>query len=164
MRTDGAPTAPTKAIELKKARPGDPRKGYEPRKRTGRTDAEGIALTIAMRFEEMEDREPDDRHRQRSIGYDIYSVAKDGRERFIEVKHFKGEGGMFELKSYQWKKAENERDKYLVYIVSELGEGGNPKLEIIQNPVQYLVSDPPIHKRFNFWKNGIKRIVRLRKV
>lgn len=164
LRTEGAPTIPVKAIKLKEAHLGGLRKGYVPRKRVGRRDAEGIALEIAMRFEEMEDREPDDRHKQRSIGYDIYSKAKDGGERFVEVKHFGGEAGIFELKSYQWKKAEDEKDRYFVYIMSGLRREGTPKLEIIQNPVQYLIPDPPIHKRFKIWKNGIKRIVRLKKV
>lgn len=164
LRTEGAPTTPVKAVKLKKAYAGGPRNGYMPRKRVSRRDAEGIALEIVMRFEEMEDREPDDRHTQRSIGYDIYSKTKDGRERFIEVKHFRGDTGTFELKSYQWKKAENEKDKYFVYIMSGLREGGNPKLEIIQNPVKYLTPNPPIHKTFNSWKNGVKKIVGLKKV
>ena len=164
LRTDGAPTTPIKAVKLKKAHPGGPRKSYVPRKKVSRRDAEGIALEMVMRFEEMEDREPDDRHTQRSIGYDIYSKAKDGRESFIEVKHFRGDPGPFELKSYQWKKAENEKDKYFVYIVSGLREESNPKLEIIQNPVKYLTPNPPVHKKFGFWENGVKKIVRLKKV
>jgi len=164
LRTEGAPTTPIKTVKLKKAHPGGARVGYTPRKRVSRTDAEAIALEMVMRFEEIEGREPDDRHTQRSIGYDIYSKTKDERERFIEVKHFRGDPGTFELTSYQWEKAEKEKDKYFCYITSRLKEGGNPRLEIIQNPVKYLTPNPPIRKKFIDWKNGVNKTVRLKKI
>ena len=90
--------------------------------------------------------------------------TEDEKERFIEVKHFRGESGTFELTPYQWKKAEAEKDKYFVYIVSGLKEGDKPTLEIMQNPVKYLMADPPIQKKFSDWKNGIIRVVRCKKV
>lgn len=164
LRTEGAPSYTAGTIKLKKGRPEGTKGRYKPSERFSRKDAEAIALEMVMRFEEVEAREPDDRHTQRSIGYDIYSETEAGKQRFIEVKHFRGEPGTFELTSYQWKKAESEKDRYFVYIVSGLKKGGNPQLGIIQNPVKYLVPDPAVRKKFSSWKNGVKTIVRLKKV
>ena len=163
-RTEGASTVPVKTVKLRKGYPGGVKKRYKPRERVSRRDAEAIALAIVMRFEEIEGRESDDRHKQRGIGYDIYSKREDEKERFIEVKHFRGEAGIFELTPYEWKKAETEKDKYFVYIVSRLKKGDNPTLAVIQNPLKYLMPDPPIQKKFSSWKNGVIKVVKCKKV
>lgn len=163
-KTEGASAGPVKTVKLRKGYPGGAKIEYRPRERVSRRDAEGTALELVMRFEEIEGREPDDRHKQREIGYDIYSRTEDQKERFIEVKHFRGKPGIFELTSYEWKKAEAEKDNYFVYVASDLKEGGKPTLEIIQNPVKYLMPNPPIQKKFSDWKNGIIRVVRCKKV
>jgi hypothetical protein len=161
-KTDGSQNLTTKTIWLRKAHEG---RGYErehkPREKPNRVDAEAIALELVMRFEEdFEDRGADDRHEQPGIGYDILSTDKDGDERHIEVKHFRGDAGTWELTPHQWKKAEEEGDKYFVYIVSGLRLGYTPNIEIIQNPVKYLTVDPPSQKRFSEWKNGVLKVVK----
>jgi len=163
-KTDGISNVPVRTVRLKKEQPGDKEIERKPRKRVNRVDAETIALEIVMRFEENEGREPDDRHKQQAIGYDIYSKSEGKEERFIEVKHFRGEAGTWELTPHQWKKAEQEENKYFVYIVSGLREGNNPIIEIIQNPVKYLTPDPPVQKKFSDWKNGVIKVIKCQKV
>ncbi|MBU4502159.1 MAG: DUF3883 domain-containing protein [Nanoarchaeota archaeon] len=163
-KSEGIQNAIVRTVELKKGTLGAHRVERETRKRAGREDAETTALEIVMRFEELEDREAEDRHKQKRIGYDIHSKTKDGNEMFIEAKHFRGEAGTFELKPHQWKKAEQEGDKYFVYIISGLKEGNKPKLEIIQDPVNYLMPDPPAEKKFSDWKNGVAKAIDLQKV
>ena len=164
IKTDGMPNVPTRTVKLKKGHPGTDERELKPSKRVNRVDAEAIALEIVMRFEEIEGREPDDRHKQKAIGYDIYSNTTGKEERFIEVKHFRGEAGTWELTPHQWKKAEQEEDKYFVYVVSGLREGNNPIIEIIQNPCKYLTPDPPVQKKFSNWKNGVIKVIRCQKV
>lgn len=166
MKTDGPQNIPTRTIKLRKAHEdgsGEPR--HKPREKANRADAEAIALELAMRFEEdFEDREVNDRHKQLGIGYDILSKGKDGDEKYIEVKHFRGEAATWELTPHQWKKAEEEGGKYFVYIVSRLRLGYTPNIEIIQNPVKYLTPDPPTQKKFSDWKNGILKVAKSLKI
>ena len=151
-------------IKLREGRPGGQKKEYTPREVANRFDSHDVALELAMRFEEDEEREPENRHPQKGIGYDIYSRAKDGEELFIEVKGLSGETGSWELTSTEWKKAEEEKDKYFVYVVKRLRGESGPVIEIIQNPVKYITPDPPIQKKFSDWKNGILRVVKSLKV
>lgn len=164
VKTEGAPAVPMRTIKLRPGHPGDIEKESKPRERISRIDAEAIALEIVRRFEEIEGREANDRHDQQGIGYDIYSKMKTEEERFVEVKHFRGEAGTWELTPHQSKKAEIEKDRYFVCIVSGLKEGSTPILEIIQNPIKYLTPDPPIQKKFSDWKNGVVRVVKCQKV
>lgn len=161
---DGSKNIPTRTVQLKKGHPGFGKQKRQPRIKPYRRDAEEIALDLVMSFEEMEGRYPDDRHQQPGIGYDVYSVTDAGEERFIEVKHFRGEAGLWELTPYQWKKGEEERDRYYVYVVSGLRIGSTPTIEIIQNPVKYLIPDPPVQKKFSSWRNGISRTVKCKKL
>ena len=164
VKTEGVPTSPIRTVKLKEGYPGVAGREYKPRERVSRRDAEAIALEIVMRFEEIEGREPDDRHKQRAIGYDIYSKTRDEEERFLEVKHFRGDPSTFELQPHQWKKAEIEKNRYFVYVVSGLMEGSTPALEIIQNPIRYLMPDPPVQKKFSNWKNGVIKVIKCKKV
>lgn len=161
---DGSKNVPARTVKLKEGHPGAGKPKRQPRIKPYRGDAEEIALDLVMSFEEIEGRYPDDRHRQLGIGYDIYSVNDTEEERFIEVKHFRGESGLWELTPYQWKKTEEERDRYYVYVVSGLREGNTPAIEIIQNPVEYLIPDPPAQKKFSSWRNGISRVVKCQKI
>lgn len=164
IKTDGVSNVPTRIVKLKNGYIGPDDRERKPRTKVNRGDAEPIALEMVMRFEELEGKKPDDRHKQQAIGYDIYSEIKGEEERFIEVKHFRGESGDWELTPHQWKKAKQEQDKYFVYVVSELREGNNPIIEIIQNPVEYLTPNPPIQKRFSNWKNGVIKVIKCQKV
>lgn len=164
VKTDGTPNIPTRVIKLREGRPGGQKKEYAPRQVANRFDSHDVALELAMRFEEDEEREPENRHPQKGIGYDIYSKAKDGEEFFIEVKGLGGESGSWELTSTEWKKAEQEKEKYFVYVVKRLRGESGPIIEIIQNPVKYLTPDPPIQKKFSDWENGVSRTIKLSKI
>lgn len=159
---DGKPIKPIRKVKLKKGKKGI-KITVDGGRKVGRTDAEPTALEIVERFECYEGWKTEDRHQQRLIGYDIYSYNDNKEEKFIEVKHFRGESGEWELTPTQWKKAEEEKDKYFVYIVSQIRKGNNPIIEIIQNPRKYLTPDPPIKKIFSGWKNGVSKVVKLRK-
>ena len=161
--TDGIASVVTASVTLRKARPVALEGDRRARTRVGRLDAEGIALELAMRFEETEGRMPDDRHEQRGTGYDIYSETRNEEKRFIEVKHFRGNAGAWELTAQQWKKAEQEQDAYYVYVVSRLREGGDPIIEVLQNPCKYLTPNPPARKRFSNWTNGVLQVINWRK-
>jgi len=164
MKIEGAPVVPARTVKLREGRSEVIRKEYKPREQVSRRDAEAVALEIAMRFEEIEGREPEDRHKQQAIGYDIYSKTIDEDEWFIEVKHFRGDPGTFELQPHQWKKAEIEKDRYFVYVLSGLMEGSTPRLNIIQNPIKYLTPDPPVQKKFSDWKKGVIKVIKCQKV
>ena len=160
---DGMKTRPGKSIIIKNGRPGYKGGGIPPRTIPNRGDAEGIALEIVMEFEETEDRIPEDRHDQPGIGYDIFSRTSDGKELYIEVKHFRENIGTWELTPHEWKKAEEQQYSYFVYIVVGLVEGKTPSVQVIQNPIKYLSPDPPIQKKFSRWKNGVRRVITLSK-
>jgi len=169
VKSEGSQNIPPKDIKLRPEHRGvdgkERERDIKPREIANRADGESIALELAMRFEEdIENRQVDDRHKQFGIGYDIHSLGPDSSERFIEVKHFRGEAGAWELTPHQWKKAEQEGDKYWVYVVSGLKEEASPKIELIQDPVKYLTPDPPIQKCFSDWKNGILKVIRSKKV
>lgn len=156
-----------KEVKLRKERDDKESDGpREPRFVVKRQDAETIALAMVLRFEEEAGREPKDRHDQKGIGYDVYSLAEydEPPERYIEVKHFIGEPGPIVLTAHQWKKAEIERGTYYVYICSHLREGMTPQIYIIRDPVQYLVADTPAEKKISHWHNGVLSIVQYEKV
>lgn len=161
--SDGRKNMPARIVKLKEGHLGFGKAKRQPPIKPYRRDAEEIALDIVMTFEESEGRYPNDRHQQSGIGYDIYSVTDAGEERFIEVKHFRGEPGLWELTPYQWEKGQKETDKYYVYVVNGLREGQIPAIEIIQNPVKYLIPDPPVQKRFSSWRNAVSRLVKCQK-
>ncbi len=163
-KTDGPGGFPSITVKLKKGHyDGGPR-DYKPRHIPHRGDAESIALELCMRFEEEQGWEPDDRHKQQSIGYDIYSSSNEDGERFIEVKHFRGNPGTWELTPHQWKKAEEEGKKYYVYVVSGLKLDYTPTIHIIRNPVKYLTPDPPLQKKFSDWSNAVINVAKCQKV
>ena len=167
VKAEGSKDIPPKIINLRSGhKDGDGEaKPRGLRERASRVDAESIALELAMRYEEViEDRQVDDRHKQFGIGYDIYSGGLDNDERYIEVKHFRGDAGTWELTPHQWKKAGLEADRYFVFVVSGLRVGSNPKIEIIQNPAKYLTPDPPAEKKFTAWKNGVAKTITSQKV
>ncbi|HUU18209.1 MAG TPA: DUF3883 domain-containing protein, partial [Sedimentisphaerales bacterium] len=106
-------------VKLVEGKTGFSEPAGEPRLRTGTKDAEEIVLRMVLNYEKGEGREAEDRHRQRGIGYDIYSKKADGEEMFIEVKHFSEQEGAFKLRPHQIKKAKKEGDKYYVYVVRD---------------------------------------------
>ena len=143
-------------IILKKGKPGVKIPPNVTQEIGGRKDAEGTAIQIVLNYEAGEGRNAEDRHRQKGIGYDVYSKTSEGEEMFIEVKHFRESEGPFELKPHQAKKADIEREKYYIYIVKGLKQGTTPKILIIQDPIQWLTPDPPVQKTYSQWKNAVK--------
>jgi hypothetical protein len=160
---EGSSQLPPKKIKLKSGHVPHADEEIKPKRMVNRKDAEAIALELVLRFEEFEGREPEDRHDQLGIGYDIYSKTQNNDERFIEVKHFRGAAGTWELTPHQWEKANQEREKYFVYIVSMLRSENSPIIEIIQNPAEFLMPDPPARKVFSSWHNGVKSKILLKK-
>jgi hypothetical protein len=94
----------------------------------------------------------------------LHSQGSDSDKRYIEVKHFRGEAGAWVLTPHQWKKAEQEEDKYYVFIVSGVKAESTPKIKVIQNPVKYLTPDPPSEKKFSDWKNAVAKTITSEKV
>lgn len=166
-RSDGATGLVTsKEIKLREpSRPGGTVPEHKPTLVPGHLDVEAAAHALAIRIEEFEGREAEDRHDQRGIGYDIFSRdTATNMERFIEVKGFRGEGGSITMTAHEWKKAEQEGDRYYLYILTGLQENSTPQLSVIQNPVKYLSPDPPTEKKVSDWKNGVQKMISFRKV
>lgn len=160
VKTEGEAPLEAKEISLREGRRGTPMAPKEPPHTAGSTDAEGIAIQMVINYEATQGREAEDRHRQKGIGYDVYSKKDDGEEMFIEVKHFGEQPGGFRLTPHQLKKARIEGNKYYVYVLAGLREGDHPKvLYIIQDPVRWLTPDPPVQQEYSDWNGGVKHEV-----
>jgi len=155
-RTEGEAPRIVKEIKLKEGEPGTTKLPRESTVRLRTADAEGTAIQLVLNYENGEGRPAEDRHRQKRIGYDVYSKTPEGEERFIEVKGFKDKEGTITLTSYEREKAQKEQDKYYIYVVTGVKEGSKPKLYIIQNPLKWLTPDPPAEENYSDWKNAIQ--------
>ena len=154
-RTEGEAPRIVKEIKLKEGEPGTTKPAKEPTVRLRTVDAEGTAIQLVLNYENGEGRAAEDRHRQKRIGYDVYSKFPEGGERFIEVKGFKDKESTINLTSYEREKSQTEQDKYYIYIVTSLKEGLTPKLFIIQNPSKWLTANPPVEEDYSDWKNAV---------
>ncbi len=96
-------------------------------------EVERIAMEIAMEYERSQGKEPEDVSKE-NLGFDIRSKGKDG-VRYIEVKGRAKEGDVA-LTPNEWFKAKRFKDQYYLYVVYNAVD--NPKLVIIQNPVENL--------------------------
>ena len=161
--SEGESQKVAREIDLRKGKPSAeiPFKG--PQKETIPSNPEEIALQIVINYEQSEGREAEDRHSQRGIGYDIYSITSGGQERFIEVKHFSDKEGRFQLLPHQIKKGEQEGERYYVYIIKGLRKDTMPELFIIQNPLKWLTPEPPIRKEYSHWKTAVKEKIEFAK-
>jgi hypothetical protein len=163
-RTEGQEPIVTKEIKLAKGKRGEKKPPKDKMQRRSRIDAEGTAITIVMNYENGENWETEDRHKQRRIGYDVYCSNDQGDEKFIEVKHFGEQEGRFKLTPHELKKAKEEQDRYYVYVVTGLAEGDHSKkVFIIQNPTKWLTPNPPVEKEYSDWKNAVKKEVTMEK-
>lgn len=154
-KTEGKALNIVKQINLKEGRKGIAKPAKEPTVKLRTADAEGTAIQLVLNYENGEGRPAEDRHRQKRIGYDVYSKIPAGEERFIEIKSFKDMGGTINLTSYEREKAQKEEDKYYIYVVTNLKEGLTPNLFIIQNPMKWLIADPPVEENYSDWKNAV---------
>jgi len=157
QKTEGETPKITRQIDLKEGKTQKERPTTELKIRAGTIDAEEIAIRMVINSEEQEGRKVEDRHKQKSIGYDLYSTKDEAEERFIEIKHFGEQEGTFKLTPHQHEKAKKEGDKYYVYVVSGLKEGLQPKIRVIQNPIKSLTPDPPIEAQYSDWKHAVMR-------
>jgi len=158
--SEGNGDNPRKPVSLRKGRKVPPGQRPPSSEKPYRGDAEDIALGLVIDFEVAENRTAEDRHRQSGIGYDIYAFTDDGEERYIEVKHFRNDSGVWELTPHEWKKAEEQKEKYYVYIVCSLRKGSIPSISVIQDPIKYLSPDPPAQKKFSTWQNGVSQVIK----
>jgi len=95
---------------------------------------EKIGMEIAMKYERMKDRIPEDVSKE-SLGFDIRSTDKKGNIRYIEVKA-RAEIGEVALTKNEWFKAQRFKDDYYLYVV--MNAISKPKLYIIRNPAKRL--------------------------
>lgn len=125
---------------------------------------EDVALELAMRHEEEQGNLPEDRHKQRRIGYDIYSKIPDGGQKFIEVKGFRDDNGVLNFPRHEWAKAETEKEAYFVYIYTGLRADGSPERWEIRNLTKYLDPDVPEDKRVSDWRHAVAKKTTFKKV
>ncbi|MGC9097122.1 MAG: DUF3883 domain-containing protein, partial [Infirmifilum sp.] len=101
-----------------------------------RRQVEQEAMRVAMEYERSRGREPVDVSQHEH--YDIYSRDPGtGEERFIEVKGHKGPSLLAELTEEEYRMAESQREKYWLYIVTNIGSG-RPQLVAIQDPLSKM--------------------------
>ena len=119
-----------------------------------KVDAESLSYMITMAYEKSRGWKPEDRHKQKTIGYDVYS-KKGNTQRFIEVKYFSRKEGTFTLTEYEWAKAKEVKSKFYVYVVNGLEEGVGLSLSIIRNPFKYLVPEESSNKKIRRWDSAV---------
>lgn len=100
----------------------------------GDPEVEAVGMKVAMEYEIREGRRPEDVSSQ-NLGFDIRSVDRDGRVRYIEVKARAGVGEVA-LTQNEWFKAQRLKDDYYLYVV--FNAVSSPRLIIIQNPAERL--------------------------
>ncbi len=96
-------------------------------------EIEKIGMEIAMEYERINGREPEDVSKE-NLGYDIRSKGK-GEIRYIEVKARAGEGEVA-LTPNEWFKAKRFGKQYWLYIV--VNAATNPTLYIVNNPAENI--------------------------
>ncbi len=119
-------------------------------------EIEKIGMEIAMAYERMQGREPEDVSKE-NLGYDIRSRGK-GEIRYIEVKA-RATTGDVALTPNEWFKAKRFKNQYWLYIVENAAT--NPTLYIINNPAEKLnviekVETVRILVPYNEWKKKSK--------
>ncbi|MEZ0393800.1 MAG: DUF3883 domain-containing protein, partial [Desulfurococcaceae archaeon] len=101
-----------------------------------RRKIEEEAMRIVLEYERRHGREPADV--SQSEHYDIRSVdPRTGEERFIEVKGHSGPLLLAALTEDEYRVAQQLRDRYWLYIVSNIGTG-SPQLVAIQDPLSKM--------------------------
>jgi len=82
-------------------------------------EVEAIAMGEAISFEENAGRTVEDIH-EKDLGYDLSSVdPKSGELRLIEVKGLSGSGGTILLTPNEYRIAQDRRDCYWLYVVTD---------------------------------------------
>lgn len=98
-------------------------------------ETEAIAMRVAMEHESSLGRKVEDVH-EKNLGYDVKSVdLVSGELRLIEVKGIKAPTGDVILTPNERRVAEDRRDCFWLYVVSNCG--GEPVLRMYKDPAQY---------------------------
>lgn len=108
-----------------------------PEVRTLRPDpeVEAIAMRVAIEHERAQGRQVYDVH-ERNLGYDLTSVdLNSGELRLIEVKGLGGSTGRVLLTPNERRVAEDRRDCYWLYVVSDCR--GEPRLHEVKDPARF---------------------------
>jgi hypothetical protein len=99
-------------------------------------ETEQTAMRVAMEYERSQGRAVADVH-ERDLGYDLTSLdPRSGELRLIEVKGLAGSEGEIILTPNEHRVAEDRRDCYWLYVVTECASAG-PKLTAIPDPARY---------------------------
>ncbi|MCL6613825.1 MAG: DUF3883 domain-containing protein, partial [Firmicutes bacterium] len=99
-------------------------------------ETEAVAMQVAMDYERAQGRQVYDVH-EKNLGYDLTSLdLNTGELRLIEVKGLTGASGSILLTPNERRVAEDRRDCYWLYIVTNCGT--NPELqEPIKDPARF---------------------------
>lgn len=128
-----------------------PRSSYQPSTGVWGEFEKKYLTEIVLAFEKQAGRQPVLVHLEEH--YDVYSVGRDGEERFIECKGFTEPRVEFRLKEMQYWTARELGDKYWVYLVYGVGTN-TPVVLAIRNPAHRLDLKPEVYEvrevRFRF--------------
>lgn len=116
--------------------PHPEREAPEVRRLKPNLETEAIAMRVVIEYERAQGRQVDDVHEQ-NLGYDITSLdVNSGELRLIEVKGLAGASGAILLTPNERRVAEDRRDCYWLYIVTNCET--NPQLqEPIKDPARF---------------------------
>jgi len=101
---------------------------------TGDREIELIGMKLAIEYEKIQSRFPEDVSAQ-NLGFDIRSSDSQGNCRYIEVKS-KAHEGSVALTPNEWLMAQRLKEEYWLYIVVNAVE--KPELYLINNPADKL--------------------------
>ncbi len=116
--------------------PHPERQAPEVRRLQPNPETEAIAMQVVMKYERSQGRQVYDVH-EKNLGYDITSLdINSGQLRLIEVKGLAGATGTILLTPNERRVAEDRRDCYWLYIVTDCAT--EPKLqEPIKDPARF---------------------------
>jgi hypothetical protein len=99
-------------------------------------ETEETAMRVAMEYERAQGRAVADVH-EKDLGYDLTSLdTRSGELRLIEVKGLAGSEGDIILTPNEHRVAEDRRDCYWLYVVTEC-DRDKPNLTAIRDPAQH---------------------------
>ena len=133
----------------------------EVRRHRPHPETEMTAMRVAMEHEKAQHRQVEDVH-EKDLGYDITSLdPRSGDLRLIEIKGLAGESGTILLTPNERRVAEDRRDCYWLYVVTNCAD--QPQL---QEPVRDPARFPwhPVRRVKHYWMqvNAITQPMRIK--
>ncbi|MBI3078695.1 MAG: DUF3883 domain-containing protein [Deltaproteobacteria bacterium] len=128
--------------------PHPEREAPEVRRLTPNPETEAVAMQVVMDYERAQGRQVYDVH-EKNLGYDLTSLdLNTGQLRLIEVKGLGSTSGRILLTPNERRVAEDRRDCYWLYIVTNCGT--DPEL---QDPIKDPASFPwrEVRKVEHYW-------------